>query len=161
MHYRNGREAKNGDKVVQFKTYNGQAVAFGQLQNAVAGNDFCNGEIVITGHGPQGPAIIIGACMCDCLHVDDVADIIEENGLGDRPSTEDNKTGKRPNHQDRVRAEKDALDGKIQKLSAFVDKDYFLNLKKEAQDLMLKQLNVMMQYSEILGSRIKMWDVEV
>jgi hypothetical protein len=68
---------------------------------------------------------------------------------------------RKPNHQDRVRDEKAALDDKIQKLDAFIGKDYFLNLKKEAQDLMLKQLEVMKQYSEILGDRIKMWDVEV
>jgi hypothetical protein len=74
MHYRNGREAKNGDKVVQLETIGAQVVAFGQLQN--------NGQIVITGYGPQGPAIIIGACMCDCVHVDDVAAILADNGLG-------------------------------------------------------------------------------
>ena len=75
MHYRNGREAKNGDKVVQLETSSGKILASGQLQNAVAGNDYCNGELVITGYGPQGPAIVIGACMCDCVHVDDVAAI--------------------------------------------------------------------------------------
>jgi len=56
------------------------------LQNAIAGNDFCNGEIVITGYGPQGPAIIIGACMCDCLHIDDVAEMMAEKGMGKRPA---------------------------------------------------------------------------
>lgn len=83
MHYRNGREAKNGDKVVQLN--GGKIVAVGQLQNAVAGNDYCNGELVITGYGPQGPAIIIGACMCDCLHVDDIAAILTEKSLDKRP----------------------------------------------------------------------------
>jgi len=83
MHYRNGREAKNGDKIVQL---NGGAIThFGQLQNAVAGNDYCNGELVITGYGPQGPAIIVGACMCDCLHVDDVMAMLTEKGLDKRP----------------------------------------------------------------------------
>ncbi len=82
MHYRNGREAKNGDKIVQLNS--GEIVAKGQLQNAVAGNDYCNGELVITGYGPQGPAIIIGACMCDCLHVDDLAVILAEKGLDKR-----------------------------------------------------------------------------
>ena len=86
MHYRNGREAKNGDKVVQLASDSGKVVAVGQLQNAVPGNDFCNGEIVITGYGPQGPAIIIGACMCDCVHVDDVADILVEKALDKRPT---------------------------------------------------------------------------
>ena len=82
MHYRNGRVAKNGDKVVQLETSSGKILAAGQLQNAVAGND----ELVITGYGPQGPAIIIGACMCDCLHVDDVAAMLAEKGLDKRPA---------------------------------------------------------------------------
>lgn len=86
MHYRNGREAKNGDKAAQLESSSSKIVAFGQLQNAVAGNDYCNGELVITGYGPQGPAIIIGACMCDCLHVDDLAVILAEKGLNNRPS---------------------------------------------------------------------------
>lgn len=85
MHYRNGREAKNGDKVIQLNGAPGEITAKGQLQNAVAGNDYCNGELVITGYGPQGPAIIIGACLCDCLHVDDVAAILAEKGLDKRP----------------------------------------------------------------------------
>jgi hypothetical protein len=83
MHYRNGRVAQNGDKVVQLS--GGKIVAQGQLQNATPGNDHCNGELVITGYGPQGPAIIIGACMCDCLHVDDVAAILADKGLDKRP----------------------------------------------------------------------------
>lgn len=86
MHYRNGREAKNGDKIVQLETGGGKIIACGQLQNAVAGNDHCNGVLVITGYGPQGPAIIIGACLCDCLHVDDVAVIMAENELDKRPA---------------------------------------------------------------------------
>jgi hypothetical protein len=84
MHYRNGREAKNGDKIAQLESTSGRIVAVGQLQNAVAGNDFCNGELVITGYGPQGPAIVIGACMCDCLHVDDLSAILAEKGMDKR-----------------------------------------------------------------------------
>ena len=37
MHYRNGREAKNGDKVV--KLNGGQIASFGVLHSAVPGND--------------------------------------------------------------------------------------------------------------------------
>ena len=85
MHYRNGREAKNGDKAIQIDS-TGKIVHFGQLQNAVAGNDFCNGELVITGYGPQGPAIVVGACLCDCLHMDDVAAMLAEKGLDKRPA---------------------------------------------------------------------------
>ena len=94
MHYKNGREAKNGDKVVLTAATawdaQGKPIAFtttvGILYDAQPGNDHCNGELVITGYGPQGPAIIIGACMCDCLHVDDVAVILAEKGLDKRPA---------------------------------------------------------------------------
>jgi hypothetical protein len=85
MHYRNGREAKNGDAIVQLN--GGNIVAVGRLQNAVAGNDHCNGQIVVT--APQtdyGPAIVAGACLCDCLHVEDVSAILADKGLDKRPA---------------------------------------------------------------------------
>lgn len=78
MHYRNGREAKNGDKIV--KLQDGKVVAFGVLHSAVPGNDFCNGNIAII----QAPNDY--ACMCDCLHVDDVAEVLAEKGLDKRPA---------------------------------------------------------------------------
>ena len=77
MHYRNGREAKNGDKIV--KLNGGEVVAFGVLHSAVAGNDYCNGNIAVIQSQNDY------ACMVDCLHVDDVAAIIEEKGLNKRP----------------------------------------------------------------------------
>lgn len=43
MHYRNGREAKNGDKIVKLE--GGKVVSFGVLHSAVPGNDYCNGYI--------------------------------------------------------------------------------------------------------------------
>lgn len=43
MHYKNGREAKNGDTVV-YLPVNG-APAVGILYNATAGNDYCNGRL--------------------------------------------------------------------------------------------------------------------
>lgn len=88
MHYRNGREAKNGDAVIQLNMGDGgTAVAVGKLQNAVAGNDFCNGQIVVTGsNSDYGPAVIVGACLCDCLHVEDLAAILAEKGLDKRPA---------------------------------------------------------------------------
>lgn len=43
MHYKNGREAKNGDKVVVFPSYGSPFV--GILYDAVAGNDYCNGHV--------------------------------------------------------------------------------------------------------------------
>jgi hypothetical protein len=80
MHYRNGREAKNGDTVV-FLGYDGSKItALGVLHNAVPGNDYCNGSIA-----PISTQLA-GACMCDCLHVDDLAEILAEKGLGKRPA---------------------------------------------------------------------------
>lgn len=78
MHYRNGREAKNGDKIVQLD--GGKVVAFGVLHSAVPGNDYCNGNIA-TIQSPQQYA-----CMVDCLHIDDVAELLTEKGLGKRPA---------------------------------------------------------------------------
>jgi hypothetical protein len=79
MHYRNGREAKNGDKIVSIGE-GGKIVASGVLYDAVPGNDYCNGSIA------QTQSVPMGACMCDCLHVDDVAAILAEKGLDKRPS---------------------------------------------------------------------------
>lgn len=79
MHYRNGREAKNGDKVVKLDYNSGKVVAFGVLHSAVAGNDYCNGNIAVVQPTNEG------ACMCDCLHVDDLAEVLSEQGLDKRP----------------------------------------------------------------------------
>jgi hypothetical protein len=79
MHYRNGREAKNGDKIVHLSVEGGKVEAFGVLHSATPGNDYCNGSIAPI----QGNT---GACMCDCLHVDDLAAILKEKGLHKRPS---------------------------------------------------------------------------
>lgn len=88
MHYRNGREAKNGDRVASFGNSGGSRVeAVGVLQNATPGNDHCNGEILIRPYsGSHGAALITGACLCDCLHVDDLAAILAEKGLDKRPA---------------------------------------------------------------------------
>ncbi len=64
MHYRNGREAKNGDKVVLFSSYRGPVI--GILYDAVAGNDHCNGFIAVI--GPNDPC----PDLKECLHLDDV-----------------------------------------------------------------------------------------
>ena len=77
MHYRNGREAKNGDKVVKLE--GGKIVASGVLHSAVPGNDYCNGNI--TSIQPVNDY----ACMVDMLHVDDVAEMLTEKGLHTRP----------------------------------------------------------------------------
>ncbi len=79
MHYRNGREAKNGDKIVSIGN-NGEIIAVGVLYGATPGNDYCNGAIAPI-QSPQACA-----CMCDCLHVDDLAAILAEKGLDKRPA---------------------------------------------------------------------------
>jgi len=49
------------------------------LHRAGPGNDFCNGNIAVV--QPSNDY----ACMCDCLHVDDVAEVLAESGLDTRP----------------------------------------------------------------------------
>jgi hypothetical protein len=73
MHYKNGREAKNGDRVVLFPAYpqdaNGKSTGtpvVGILYDAVAGNDYCNGKIAVT--APNDPC----PNLKECLHLDDV-----------------------------------------------------------------------------------------
>lgn len=79
MHYRNGRKAQNGDQIIQLDYSGGKVVAFGVLYNATPGNDFCNGNIAPT-QSPQATA-----CLCDCIHVEDLAAILAEKGLNKRP----------------------------------------------------------------------------
>jgi hypothetical protein len=78
MHYRNGREAKNGDKVVQLSYEGGKIVGTGILYDAVAGNDYCNGMVA--------PIASSAACLIDCIHADDLAAILAEKGLDKRPA---------------------------------------------------------------------------
>lgn len=82
MHYRNGREAKNGDRIIQIGGY-GTGVkinAVGILYDAVVENDYCNGSIApIQSSG-------MSACLCDCLHVDDLAEMLKEKGLDKCPA---------------------------------------------------------------------------
>lgn len=80
MHYRNGREAQNGDVVVQLGMSDGKVNSVGVLYGATAGNDYCNGNIAPVQSVPAC------ACLCDCLHIDDVAAILAKTGLDKRPS---------------------------------------------------------------------------
>lgn len=84
MHYRNGREAHNGDKVISLAGYGTGPVninAIGILFDAKPGNDYCNGSIASIIGGP-----VVSACMCDCLHLDDVAALLAEKGWDKRPA---------------------------------------------------------------------------
>ena len=75
MHYRNGREAKNGDRILQIG-FDGK-LTIGILYDAVAGNDYCN--------GCNATIPTSGACLIDCLHTDDVMELLKEKGLDKRP----------------------------------------------------------------------------
>ncbi len=81
MHYRNGREAKNGDEIVQLND-KGHVKDSGVLIRAVPGNDFCNG-IIANEHSQS----FVGACLCDCLHVECLALLLQEKGLHKRPES--------------------------------------------------------------------------
>lgn len=63
MHYKNGRPAQNGDKVMLIPSYG--APVIGILYDAVAGNDFCNGRIAPTSPNDLMPN------LKECLHLDD------------------------------------------------------------------------------------------
>lgn len=70
MHYGNGREAKNGDRVVLLSE-DGKILASGFLYDAQAGNDFCNGRIAVPQHTDPYPN------LKNCLHADDVAAVLK------------------------------------------------------------------------------------
>jgi hypothetical protein len=64
MHFKNGREAKNGDTVVALPANGTPAV--GILYNAVAGNNYCNGRLAqMRQDDPYSN-------LKECLHIDDV-----------------------------------------------------------------------------------------
>jgi len=63
MHYKNGREARNGDKVLLADDYGNTVI--GILYNAQAGNDFCNGRLALMRQDDPCPN------LKDCLHLDD------------------------------------------------------------------------------------------
>lgn len=77
MHYRNGKEAKNGDKVIQL-SLDGRILQFGVIYDNTVGNDYCNGNLAPV-HG------VVGACLVDCLSIEDVQEFIKEKGLDKRP----------------------------------------------------------------------------
>lgn len=63
MHYKNGREAKNGDRVVLIS--NGK-ITHGILYDAQAGNDYCNGRLAEMRYSDPSPN------LKECLHEDDL-----------------------------------------------------------------------------------------
>lgn len=89
MHYKNGREAKNGDKVVLIpeypKTADGKSLAtpvVGILYDAQAGNDYCNGRLARIAANDPCPN------LKEVLHLDDFlaalpADIPDTSNAGE------------------------------------------------------------------------------
>jgi hypothetical protein len=69
MHYKNGREAKNGD-LVALVDEKGRIKRVGILYDALAGNDYCNGRLAQM--APTDPC----PNLRECLHVDDVAALV-------------------------------------------------------------------------------------
>ena len=65
MHYKNGREAHNGDKVIVVPEF-GTPYA-GVLYDATPGNDYCNGRVAITTANDPCPN------LKDCYFAADVA----------------------------------------------------------------------------------------
>jgi hypothetical protein len=72
MHYKNGREAKNGDKVMLIPSSGDPVV--GVLIDATPGNDHCNGRLIPLSFGMGY------ANLSECLHVDDAKALL---GLGE------------------------------------------------------------------------------
>ena len=68
MHYKNGREAKNGDKVALFPSYGPPTV--GILYDAVRGNNDCNGRVARMASSDPCPD------LKECLHLDDVLAVV-------------------------------------------------------------------------------------
>ena len=66
MHYKNGREAHNGDKIVILPPWPGTVPVAGILYDAVFGNDNCNGRVAITS---QNDGLVN---LAECLHFDDL-----------------------------------------------------------------------------------------
>lgn len=71
MHYKNGREAKNGDKVVFLNAFN--APVIGILYNATPGIDVCNGNLAPI--SPNDPV----PCLNECLHLDDAMALMNQS----------------------------------------------------------------------------------
>lgn len=59
-----------------------------------------------------------------------------------------------PPHQQRVIDEKDELDSKLQKLSAFFDTPIFAGLNEAEKQRLVRQEAAMDAYSQVLGERI-------
>jgi len=68
MHYRNGREAKNGDKIIQMTVEGGNVIALGVLYDAKPGNDYCNGMIAPVQNTNMGACCAIASTSTTWQH---------------------------------------------------------------------------------------------
>lgn len=85
MHYKNGRPAANGDRVVVVSGSN--AGAGGILHGATPGNNTCNGNLA--------PLPATYCNLSECLHADDVAALAKNAPVHAPPATVDPVTGGR------------------------------------------------------------------
>ena len=84
MHYKNGREAKNGDKVVLLTATKWDAVGsptahsmtVGILYDATPGIDACNGKLAPIAPNDPMPN------LAECLHLDDVLGALFNDVVG-------------------------------------------------------------------------------
>jgi hypothetical protein len=68
MHYKNGREAHNGDVVILIPDFSANPIPqIGILYNVIAGNDCCNGRLAVINR-TLDPYLN----LAECLHIDDV-----------------------------------------------------------------------------------------
>jgi hypothetical protein len=81
MHYKNGRKAKNGDKVVLLPAYG--APMIGILYDATVGNDTCNGHLAPIAQSDPCPN------LKECLHLDDVLQALTANEVPDSSAVPD------------------------------------------------------------------------
>lgn len=106
MHYKNGREAKNGDKVMSFSNYPNSRPTVGILYDAnPAGGNTCNGRLAAI--GTSDPV----ADLSECLHLDDVRQnlggLVADSSkpvIEDKPQEEDNSDEKTDGPQSDVAA---------------------------------------------------------
>ena len=81
MHYKNGREARNGDKVMLIPTYGPPVI--GILYGAVVGNDTCNGYLAPISADDRMPN------LRECLHLDDALDAIASGPMRQEPQKDE------------------------------------------------------------------------
>lgn len=73
MHYKNGREAREGDPII-FKDYNGK-VKSGSLHSTTVGTDTCNGQAAYAIMGGMSNACIT---LKECYHAEDAFLAVED-----------------------------------------------------------------------------------